>query len=428
MELSLHGNYIPESDQIRAEAVLHDGDDFHVGEISSGSISLINVVSGATGNHDAFIATVNIEDQHRKEDGTIFIDFNHPKRTTNLEVFGSVWVVGSATALTQRVEVLREDEIVNLPENVLPELEEEIPPDPGLEQGDEIIEETPEPEPEPTIVEVDFSEHASITSAGIEYLGGGSRLLPVDDQLVLQEADELPSSIGAQCFIEETTKNFVPNAAFGLNTNNIPTGWSINAPKAVLSNRLLNDISQAARTWGVRFRNNTSNQPTNSVYLTSNSISILPLSGDITFSLLGSIGYGDRDSSIQTIRLTIYFQDASESVLGSVKKDFNANSYVGVMAILYSTVAAASIPGGTTKATLQVELFSVDQGDDVEFFMFMPQLEYNSTPTSRTLNTRQADFYYFTPNVETNKGSIAIKQTFGYTGTPSSDKYLFSNF
>lgn len=416
MILSLHGNFIPESDYVMAEAIVHEGDDFHVGTISSGTISLIHHVSTPTNIHDSFIATIQIEDKHRKENGSIAIAFNHPVRSINLELYGSVWVSG--VLYTSRAEVLEEPPISNLPENPLPSVEQDTIP---TGETDIITQKV-----NPVIIDIDFLEYESVTDNNLQYSGGGNRLLPVENQLVLQNLNEMPVKLEAQSYVENLGANLVPNPAYGLNTNGLPTGWSVSAPNAVVTNRLMNDVSQAARTWGVRFRDNKVNQSRNSVFITSNAINISPTAGDITFSLLGSLKYNTKNSNISMVVLTVYFQDTNSVVLSTVKKEIGATDLVNTFSLLYTTIKQASIPLNSVKVVLQIELYSVDQGDDIEFFSLVPQLEYNGTPTSRTLGIRQMDLYHVATTTE-NKGSIYLEHVFGYSDKPNYDSYLFSN-
>lgn len=424
ISLELSANYNVKSDNVVVTIYPINGNSYIGEQIASGSVALIYVSTNSLAvTTDVTLATINLTSEYADDEGKFNLIFNHPLRILDLKVSASV-VISSVT-YSKSVEVLNDNiDLDTIGQNDSLTQYEEFP-----EESDERDDIVQLPELDPIAVHLDFSlENPIIKGTGdLSYYGGGNRYLPnAYGNIVEQVADDAPWLTRCATYCEEAATNLLQNNDFSGNTGGIPIGYSAPDTDVLLTMNVTGDEYIDSNVWELRYRLG---------HWTSSTISCDPVDVDIAKPLTVAMFLGIypqlSDSFINSKNLTlkINFYNNSLTLLGSKNLNYPIANLLNSMYIVNNTAATGDYPTGTSKASFEIVMGSVIQGDDFKLKILLPQMVQQNYVTSfiRNDNTRESDIISIPQygNVNLDSGGFIIRYIPDYTGYPDSDRCLF---
>ena len=345
------------------------------------------------------LASILATSDYLQAEKNYLLKFRHPQRKQDL--FIGVEATYGVTTFQKQVQVGIADpsfDQMELPDNVLFERD---PFDISLDQGDNKEDGSYTPNPNQVILDqkiLDYAQKFDFTLAldpeeydPLIYTGGGNRLLMnnKNQSFEAQLLDQAPWSLSAYAFMEPGVQNLLPNPYFNVSANGIPTGYTVDGVGSILNQTVAPNYQTAtgAQLWTLRFRQ--TNVYSAFTQAKINLTAPVSVSGSTSYCFSSYLKVTPLSQATKVTELTLLLKwKDSLGVLIST-------SQVNLMPSDFSTLSLASYtaisPPSTAQVEPEIQLGSIDAGDDVQLVLFAPQLEAGVTPTSRTEGTRVED-------------------------------------
>lgn len=439
--------YNQEGDEVEVLMFVEDAGVLHPEWIESMTATLLY-----KGQHD--LGSVSFDCTYATGDGDVQVMFIHPSHIEDLSVRlqGVINNCGDVDFTVAAGTVGSADSTFT--PQVLPGVDN-VPP--RVEYGSGIVGERQlDPAPEEidvvdsevvlTLLDIDLlsDQEPLVQGSGpIDYQGGGDRLLPSldnDGTFILQSAGVLAHSINGYTLIEPYGQNLLSNSTFETPTSSadqVPAGWSLSSSSTVttIPTRVaVNDV------YALKIRTFGSGPYVGPKRLTFESVSTVGVTSGspITWSVLTRLETAERTANdiptsvvkIDTLKLVVSFRDAGDAEISQQVASFDPSVIASGNFVLVQDAVPAP-PAGTVGVRVSLQLESIEESDDVNFWLMAPQVELAPQASSRMVAAgsavRLADTFRLPQagNIETDRGNVKIDFSASYAGTPAADACLF---
>lgn len=458
--VALTANVRSDSLQVGASAVYNpDGDEVEVllyvqdnGELYPEWIAAMTATLLYRGEHR--LGTVAFDCDYATSDGDVQLLWLHPAHVDNLTVRFS-GTVDNWGAVEFDVPVLTEPSVTTFTPQLLEGVDMVAPRTEYTPFGatTEVLDPAPE---EIDVVDgavvltlfaldlISENEPIETGSGPLDYSGGGNRLLPSlnnDGTFVYQAAGQLPHGIDAYTVMESAGSNLLSNTNFATPTSGtdvVPAGYTLTASSTVTK---LPELVEVGDVNALRIHTYGSGPYVGPKTLTFSSDTVGASAGQpVVWSVLTRLEYPERTAldiplsvvKLDTLRMILSFRDASDLEISNQTVTFSPADVTGDSFVLLQNWVPVA-PAGTVGVRGSVQLESIEESDNVYFWLMAPQVELTTTATSRMVGagpvSRGADRLRLpqSGNLEFGRGAIQIDMAASYPATPQADACLFDS-
>lgn len=439
--------YNPDGDEVEVLLYVQDGGELHPDWIEAMTATLLY-------RDEHQLGTVTFDCQYATGDGDVQVMWLHPAHVTDLSVrfTGTVDNFGDVAF---DVPVLSEPSVTTFTPQLLDGVDMVAPRTEYTPFGatTNVLDAAPE---EVDVVDeavvltlfaldlISENEPIETGSGPVDYSGGGNRLLPSlnnDGTFVYQASGQLPHSIDAYSVMEPAGSNLLSNTSFGTPTSTsdaVPAGYTLASSSTVTK---LPELVEVDDVNALRIHTYGSGPYVGPKTLTFSSGTVAVPSGQpVVWSVLTRLEYPERAAAdiplsvvkLDTLRMVLSFRDAVDAEISQQIVTFSPADVTGDNFILVQNWVPVT-PAGTVGVRGSVQLESIEESDNVYFWLMAPQIEMALTATSRMVGagpvSRGADRLRVPQagNLEFARGSIQIDLAASYPATPLADACLFDS-